>query len=70
MKYRVLKTILIVVAVLLVFGGLFYTVNGSLEMFPTDEQQGKAKIVGAIIALIGVAFGAVGIIIKPKRSHK
>ncbi len=65
-----LKIILLVVAALLVFGGLFYAFNGSMEMFPTDEQQGKAKIAGAIIALIGVAFGVVGIIIKPKRPLK
>ncbi len=64
---RILRIILIVFAAVLIFAGISYVLNGSLEMYPTAEQQGKAKIGGALITLFGVAVGAAGIIIRPKK---
>ena len=39
--------------------GLLYFINGSLETFPTPEQQEKARIVAIIIMVISAFFGAV-----------
>ena len=67
MATKKVKILTIIAAVLLVLAGVLYALKGSMEMFPTDEQEGKNMIVGAIIVLIGVAVGIGGFMIKPKR---
>ena len=66
MAIKILKIILIDVAIVAIFVGVLYAINGPLEMFPTDEQQGKARIGAAIIIVSGVIVGAIGLLIKPK----
>ena len=66
MALKILKTILIAVAIFLILIGVLYAFNGSLEMIPTDEQQEKARIGAMLIIFLGVAIGAVGLLIKPK----
>ena len=51
------KAVLIVLDILIIlllagfFFSLLYLINGSLEAFPTGEQQGKARIAAVIMAL-------------------
>ena len=66
MAIKILKIILIDVAIVAIFFFFLYAINGPLEMFPTDEQQGKARIGAAIIIVSGVIVGAIGLLIKPK----
>ena len=68
MAIKVLKVILIVVAIVTIMIGVFYAINGSLEMFPTDEQQTKARIGAIIIIVSGVVLGIVGLLIKTKKA--
>ncbi len=63
---KVIKVILIVAAVVIVLIGISYAFNGSLEMHPTDEQQGKAGIASTLIIFFGLVVGAAGLLIKTK----
>ena len=42
------------ITVTVAIAGLFMILNGSMEMFPTDEQIEKARIAGEILLMIGV----------------
>ena len=64
---KVLKIILIVLAMIAIVLGVFLMFSGSLEMFPTDEQQQKARIAAAVYLVFGVIVGSVGLLLKPKR---
>ncbi len=66
MALKILKFVLISLAAVIIVTGIFYAVNGSLEMFPTDEQQEKAAIGAGLIIILGVITGAAGLLIKPK----
>ena len=56
---RILRVIIILIAALLIIAGAFMLINGSLEMYPTSEQQGKAHIAGAVLALIGIMISII-----------
>lgn len=67
MERRIIKTILYALAAIVVFIGTLYILNGSLESFPTEEQQGKARMAAVLIILFGLIIGMVGVLIRPKR---
>ncbi len=67
MALKILKYSLITTAAGIILAGIFYAVHGSFEMFPTDEQQGKAAIGAGLIIILGVTTGAAGLLIKTKR---
>ncbi len=49
---EVLKWLCVAVPVALVPGlllGMHFLINGSMELYPTDEQQDKAKLVGFVL---------------------
>ena len=49
---KVVLNILIVVFALLVIGSVFAFINGSLEMYPTEEQIEKSRIAAAAFGII------------------
>lgn len=61
MKKMVLKIVFVIVTIVALCG-LYLIINGSLEMFPTEEQIEKTRITGWIIMLMGVFID--GIICK------
>ena len=58
---KLLIIILMIFAGLIIAFGVFYSLNGSLEMYPTAEQSGKARIGALCIILLGAALEAAGI---------
>ncbi len=40
-------------ASIMIVVGVSMMINGSLEMYPTSEQQDKAHIAGAVLAFVG-----------------
>ena len=56
---KTLRIILWVLICIVFVIGLLYFINGSLEMFPTSEQQGKARVVAIILMSLPVFFGFV-----------
>lgn len=63
---KVLKFALLLVAVILILTGVMYLYTGSLEMNPTDEQQGKAAIQAFLMIVGGAIAGGLGMVIKTK----
>ncbi len=63
----VLRIILVATAIVIILAGLLYAINGSLETFPTDEQQGKAKIAAVLIIILGAVLGTASLLLKPKK---
>lgn len=64
MNNRLFRYVLIIIGMVIVLAGILYLTNGSLEMVPSEEQQGKARILGAILVLAGCGLGFVGARIK------
>lgn len=50
---RILRITILVIASMLIITGVFMMINGSLEMYPTCEQQEKVHLTGAVLTLIG-----------------
>ncbi|MBR5950463.1 MAG: hypothetical protein IKZ87_03415 [Actinomycetaceae bacterium] len=63
---RIVLNILIVLSALGFLAGLLYFVNGSLEMFPTAEQEETARIVAIVIMVSNALLCAVCIIARTK----
>ena len=61
MKKMVLKIVFFIVTIVALCG-LYLIINGSLEMFPTEEQIEKTRITGWIMLSAGVFID--GIICK------
>ncbi len=70
MARKIIKNILIVIAVIIIAIGILYAFNGSLEAFPTDEQQGKSRMAAGVMILLGVIVGVAGAFIKPRGRKK
>ena len=51
---RVALDILIIVLALIVIGSALVFKNGSLEMYPTEEQIEKARIVATVVGIISI----------------
>ena len=67
MYRRTIKTILFALAAIIILVGIVYAFNDSLEAFPTEEQQGKARMAAVLIILFGLIIGMVGVLLRPKR---
>ena len=67
MLRKVLKILLITVGVAILLAGILWAFNGSLEMFPTEEQIGKAEIGAAFLIILGAMIGGAGLLIKSDR---
>lgn len=63
---KIVKFGLLITAVILILTGVMYLYTGSLEVNPTDEQQGKAAIQAFLMIVAGAAAGGIGMIIKTK----
>ena len=61
---RFLSVVIFLAAVLIVILGLNFLIGGSLEMQPTDEQDEKARIAGALLLLVGAAIAAFGALLR------
>ena len=51
---KVILCFAFMITVTVAIAGLFMILNGSMEMFPTDEQIEKVRIAGEILLMIGV----------------
>ncbi len=63
---RVVRIAVLGIALLLFVIGIFMMINGSLEMYPTSEQQEEVHIVGAAFALVGMIIGAITCIARKR----
>ena len=63
---RVVRIAVLGIALLLFVIGIFMMINGSLEMYPTSEQQEKVHIVGAAFAFVGMIIGAITCIARKR----
>ena len=61
---RFLSVVIFLAAVLIVILGLNFLIGGSLEMQPTDEQDEKARIAGALLLLAGAVIAAFGVLLR------
>ena len=68
MALKILKTLLFAAAALLLLAGVLYFFNGSLELFPTEEQQEAERIAAGLLIVCGAVAGAVGLLIGPKKT--
>ena len=64
---KILKFALLLAAVILILTGIMYQYTGSLEMNPTDEQQGKAAIEAFLMIIGGAIAGGIGMLIGRKK---
>ena len=56
---KILRFILWVAVCVVFLFGLLYFFTGSLEMFPTPEQQEKARVAAVVMMIIPAIFGFV-----------
>ena len=63
---RVLINIVILLVFICLFFSVCYLINGSLEMFPTDEQQEKARIAALFLVVVFVSIEVLLVIIKKR----
>ena len=51
---KVFLCFVFILTVTVMITGLFMIFNGSMEMFPTDEQMEKVRITGEVLLMTGV----------------
>ena len=51
---KVFLCFVFILTVTVMITGLFVIFNGSMEMFPTDEQMEKVRITGEVLLMTGV----------------
>lgn len=51
---KVFLCFIFILTVTVMITGLFMIFNGSMEMFPTDEQMEKVRITGEVLLMTGV----------------
>ena len=66
MKKWILNVLIIFISIIILIS-IFYFFNGSLEMYPTEEQKEKVKIVSSIIGSICLIVDI--ILIRLKTMH-
>ncbi|WP_026517783.1 hypothetical protein [Butyrivibrio sp. MC2021] len=64
---KIIKFALLLAAVILILTGIMYLYTGSLELNPTEEQQGKAAIEAFLMIVGGAAAGGIGMMIGRKK---
>lgn len=67
---KVICNILLVIVSMIAVSALFYFVNGSLEMYPTEEQQEKVRFASMAVFLICLIMDAGLIFLKVKFGGK
>jgi len=65
----IIDVFLAIVLICFIFS-IAYFVNGSLEMVPTEEQQGKTKIVALLISIIFSATEVILVLLRLKLKRK
>ena len=63
---RIVRIALFVMALMMIIIGVSMMINGSLEMYPTSEQQDKAHIAGVALAFVGVIISILTWICRKK----
>ena len=63
MKKHILR-IVFAIATVVALLGLYFLINGSLEMVPTQEQMEKARIAGGMLLLLGIIVDGVVLVKK------
>ena len=56
---RFFRVVILVIAFILIIIGVLMLINGSLEMYPTSEQQDKVHLTGAAFAFVGVIISII-----------
>ena len=66
---RILLNISIIIVALFIYTSYMYFVNGSLEMYPTPEQEEKVKIFTStcIVLFTGIEIDIICLRIKKKK---
>ena len=54
--------ILSILAIIVVFVGVFMLTNGSLESFPTEEQIEKVRVCGWLFTIVGSILESISIV--------
>lgn len=67
---NILCCLLAVLSIVILFIGIFMIINGSFEMFPTEEQMGKAHLVGGIVFAVGVVLESASVMLFYKNNKK
>lgn len=67
---KVRCNILLVIVSMIAVLALFYFMNGSLEMYPTEDQQGKVRIASMTVFFICLIIDAGLIFLKAKSAGK
>lgn len=63
---KTLRTILWIIICIIFAAGLLYLFTGSLEVFPTPEQQEKARITAIIMLVIPTISGIILFLTRKK----
>ena len=66
---RTTNILLIIVLVCFLFS-IQYLINGSMEMFPTEEQQGKARFAALFLCIVFSAVEVVLLMLRLKTKRK
>ncbi len=73
MKNKLLKILLnsgLIISLVIFILSFLYYCNGSLEMYPTDEQQEKGQIVSSMFMLMSGGFCVLLYIFKVKSNKR
>ena len=65
MKKSILNILICIVFFFFIISVLWYF-NGSLEMYPTDEQHGKARIAAGLLSVLNAIIGVLLVLLKRK----
>lgn len=69
MKKNILNIIIFITMIIMIIGIISFF-DGSMELYPTDEQLGKSRIISVIIIIICLIVEIVVVRLKRKLSLK
>ncbi len=61
---RIIQIPLFIISCSSILIGLYFVIHGSLEMFPTDEQDGKMRIMGVLFILLALIIFLLAMLIR------
>ena len=61
---------LMVLAGIMLFVGISFLINGSLEAFPTEEQIEKVQLCGCLFTVVGLVIESISAIVLYKNNKK
>ena len=67
MSNKMITYVFYILTIAVILIGIVLSINGSLEMFPTDEQQGKVRIAGMVLVGLGFVGGVTAMIFKSRK---